>query len=129
MHRSRLAGLIIDCDTDDLDKADAFWSKALGFPVKASSDPIDEHYVHLDSGALGLHVEVQRVAHPSRVHLDLVTNDLEAEVSRLERLGARRVQFVHSWWVMEAPTGQRFCVLPTQKPLEDGNPWPDEVDP
>jgi len=26
-------------------------------------------------------------------------------------LGAKRMQAVHTWWVMEAPTGQRFCVV------------------
>jgi hypothetical protein len=32
MHRSRLAGIIIDCRTEDLDKAAEFWSAALGYP-------------------------------------------------------------------------------------------------
>ena len=64
----------------------------------------------LDPSAL-LHVEVQSVAHPSRVHLDIETDDIAAEVARLERLGARRVQAVGTWWVMEAPTGHRFCVV------------------
>jgi hypothetical protein len=54
---------------------------------------------------------VQQVDHPSRVHLDIETDDIDAEVSRLEALGAKKVQRVHSWWVMEAPTGQRFCVV------------------
>ena len=51
------------------------------------------------------------MSHPSRVHLDIETDDIEAEVRRLEKLGAKRIQAVHSWWVMEAPTGQRFCVV------------------
>jgi hypothetical protein len=46
------------------------------------------------------------------VHLDIEADDIEAEVQRLERLGARRIAQVHSWWVLEAPTGQRFCVVP-----------------
>jgi len=45
------------------------------------------------------------------VHLDIETDDIEAEVRRLEKLGAKRIQAVHTWWVMEAPTGQRFCVV------------------
>ena len=57
-------------------------------------------------------IEVQRVAHESRLHLDIVTDDVEAEVRRLENLGARRVQRIRDWWVLEAPTGQRFCVVP-----------------
>ena len=54
--------------------------------------------------------------HASRVRLDIETNDIEAEVSRLEALGAKRVAQVKRWWIMEAPTGQRFCVVRPQRP-------------
>jgi hypothetical protein len=54
---------------------------------------------------------VQAVTHPSRVHLDIESDDVDSEVSRLEKLGAKRIQQVRTWWVMEAPTGQRFCVV------------------
>jgi hypothetical protein len=47
-----------------------------------------------------------------RVHLDIHTDDLDAEVARLERLGAERVQKVQTWWVMRDPAGLLFCVLP-----------------
>lgn len=116
MHRSRLAGFIIDCQTDDLDAAADFWSRALGYSRQESSDPEDDKYVPLDTGPDGLHIEVQRVGHPSRVHLDIETDDIEAEVTRLEALGATRVGKVKSWWVMVAPTGQRFCVVRVQGP-------------
>ena len=43
------------------------------------------------------------------------TDDVEAEVSRLEELGAKRIAQVKRWWVMEAPTGQRFCVVRPQR--------------
>ena len=59
----------------------------------------------------GLNVEVQMVRHPSRVHLDLATDDIPAEVARLERLGAKVVKALKNWTVMEAPTGHRFCVI------------------
>ena len=62
----------------------------------------------------GLHVEVQKVAHPSRVHLDIESDDIEAEARRLEALGAKRIGKVKRWIVMEAPTGQRFCVVRPQ---------------
>jgi hypothetical protein len=64
----------------------------------------------------GLHIEVQKVAHESRLHLDIETDDIEAEVQRLEKLGAMRVKQIRSWWVMEAPTSQRFCVVRVQSP-------------
>lgn len=108
MHRSRLAGFIIDCNAKDLDGASAFWSKALGMPVVGREDAI---YDRLDASARDLHVEVQRVAHESRVHLDIETDDIDAEIRRLEALGAKRVGPVKRWVVMEAPTGQRFCVV------------------
>jgi hypothetical protein len=71
-------------------------------------------YMRLVDPQERLHVEVQTVTHPSRVHLDIESDDVEAEVRRLEQLGARRVQQVETWWVMEAPTGQRFCVVRAQ---------------
>jgi hypothetical protein len=108
MHRSRLAGFIIDCKVDDLGAATRFWSQALAMPVVAREGGI---YDRLDATARDIHVEVQQVPHDSRVHLDIETDDIEAEVARLERLGAIRVGTVKTWCVMQAPTGQRFCVI------------------
>jgi predicted enzyme related to lactoylglutathione lyase len=108
MHKSRLAGFIIDCPTEDLDAAAAFWSSALGMAKAGREGDI---YERLDSSARDLHIEVQKVSHPARVHLDIETDDVDAEVARLEALGAKRVERVHTWCVMEAPTGQRFCVV------------------
>lgn len=59
----------------------------------------------------GLHAAVQAVEHLSRVHLDIESDDIPAEVARLEKLGARKVAEVKTWVVMEAPTGHRFCVV------------------
>jgi predicted enzyme related to lactoylglutathione lyase len=112
MHKSRLAGFIIDCQTADLEAAAKFWSAALGMQTKpASVQPEEAMYRSFDTGPDGLNIEVQQVEHPSRVHLDIETDDVEAEVKRLVKLGAKRLGMVHSWWVMEAPTGQRFCVV------------------
>lgn len=113
MHKSRLAGFIIDCQTDDVEAAARFWAAALGMPAGETSGASNT-YIQLDDGQRDLHVEVQAVDHPSRVHLDIETDDIEAEVARLEALGAKRVRQIHSWWVMEAPTGQRFCVVRPQ---------------
>jgi hypothetical protein len=113
MHKSRLAGFIIDCRDADPAVAARFWSEALGMPTRG----VAEHgYQPLDASAYGLNVEVQRVSHESRVHLDIETDDVDAEALRLEALGARRVEKVGTWWVMEAPTGQRFCVVRARSP-------------
>jgi hypothetical protein len=123
-HRSRLAGLIIDCRTDEggLDAAADFWAAALGAPRR----PPEAGYIPLEDQA-GLHVEVQAVEHPSRVHLDIESDDIEAEVARLERLGARVVARIKTWVVLEAPTGQRFCVIRAQTRDFDreAHSWPD----
>mgnify|MGYP000119549683 CR=1 FL=1 len=115
MHRSRLAGFIIDCRDAELDAAATFWSGALGLPRMGRDG---EDYERLDASAHGMTIEVQRVSHESRVHLDLETDDVEAEAERLERLGAKRVKRYPNWWVMEAPTGQRFCIVRARQSLE-----------
>ena len=112
MHRSRLAGLIIDCETDDLDAAAAFWSKALGAPPKSAANIEESPYVELVMPAGEIDVEVQAVQHSSRVHIDIESDDIEAEADRLEALGAKRIANIKRWCVMEAPTGQRFCIVP-----------------
>lgn len=116
MHKSKLSGFIIDCCTEDLPAAAVFWSGALGMPVRELPGSEGEKYSRLDDAHHGLHIEVQKVDHPSRVHLDIETDDIESEVRRLEKLGAKRIQAVQSWWVMEAPTGQRFCVVRAASP-------------
>lgn len=125
MHRSCLAGFIIDCQTSDLQSAARFWSAALGMEARALPGEEGEKYVRLVDPREELHVEVQTVTHPSRVHLDIETDDVEAEVRRLEGHGARVFQRINSWVVMEAPTGQRFCVVPEKGPRfgERANRW------
>ncbi len=118
MHKSQLAGFIIDCNTEDLDGAAAFWSAALGIEIRGQDGP---NYVCLDTGADDYHIEIQKVDHPSRVHLDIESDDLEAEATRLEALGARRVGAHKRWIIMEAPTGQRFCVVRPQRSGFDRN--------
>ena len=115
MHKSRLAGLIIDCETDDLHVAAEFWAAALGAPAKPRIDPADSKYIALDMPSDEPYVEVQQVNHGSRVHIDIESDDVPAEVARLESLGARRVEQIRGWVVMESPTGQRFCVVPVSR--------------
>ncbi|UYB53061.1 VOC family protein [Xanthomonas sp. AM6] len=121
-HRSRLAGFIIDCQDTDADTAARFWSAALGYSAAAGYSELGAEYAALEGAPAGLQVEVQRVDHASRVHLDIESDDIEAEVARLEGLGARRIGFVKRWWVMEAPTGHRFCVVKMRDPAAGAPP-------
>jgi predicted enzyme related to lactoylglutathione lyase len=125
MHRSRLGGVVIDCQTADLDRAAEFWAKVLNRPARTPKDPDDANYRELETPPGEVVMAVQQVDHPSRVHIDIETDDLDAEVAHLERLGAKRIAFVKRWWVMQAPTGQRFCVVrPTRPDFPSGaNEW------
>lgn len=121
MHRSRLSTFVIDCKSDDVDAATEFWSKALGRPIEPP-DPGDDDYRELAADEREPKLLVQRVSHESRIHLDIEADDLDAEAARLEALGAKRIEFVKRWWVMEAPTGQRFCIVKPQRGSLDGKP-------
>ncbi len=122
-HRSRLAGFIIDCnDSGDHAAAVDFWSQALGMPTKEHYVEEGAEYSNLSNTPADLQIEVQQVSHPSRVHLDIETDDQDAEVARLEALGAKRIEWVKRWWVMEAPTGQRFCVVKMRDPGKGATP-------
>lgn len=126
MHKSRLAGFIIDCQTSDLEQAAQFWSAALGYPLRNLSEECSPKYREMLTGPDGLHIEVQQVSHASRLHLDIETDDIEAEVQRLEALGARRIEKGPRWSILEAPTGQRFCVVHLHEPAafsERANVW------
>ena len=125
-HHSRLAGFMIDCQAGTLAEASAFWSRALNLPIADPDEGGRGRYAVLGGAPGGLHVEVQKVEHPSRVHLDIEADDIDAEAARLEALGARRIEFVRGrWWVMEAPTGHRFCVVPLREPerRDPPNAW------
>jgi predicted enzyme related to lactoylglutathione lyase len=124
MHKSRLSNIIIDCQTDDIEAAANFWAAAIGRTAESGTDPA-EPYRLLEGPADEMKILVQAVHHASRVHLDIETDDVEAEATRLEKLGAKRIQKVKTWWVMEAPSGQRFCVVRPQRVdfEEKANVW------
>jgi hypothetical protein len=106
--------VIIDCP--DVDKMSAFWSAALD-------------YEHVRTGPLGGHILAARddskrcvamfpVAEgkqgKNRVHLDLRPDNQDAEVARLEGVGATRIDIGQrdaSWFVMADPEDNEFCVL------------------
>jgi len=115
MHHSRLCALLIDCRTSDLDEAARFWAQALGRPVDPTHPGTRDNYRMLETPPDEPIVQIQRVEHESRVHIDIETDDIPAEVSRLEKLGARVAERLERWVVMQAPTGQRFCVVRVQR--------------
>jgi predicted enzyme related to lactoylglutathione lyase len=116
MHQSRLCAVLIDCKTSDVDEAARFWAEALGRPVDPGHPNSRGNSRMLETPPYEPIVEIQRVDHESRVHIDIETDDIPAEVARLENLGAKVVDRLTRWVVMQAPTGQRFCVVRLQRP-------------
>jgi len=120
-HHSRLSQIVIDVPPGEHDRELAFWSAAVGQELAQGVKYPEYHGAALPGQELGL--LVQRLGDgPGRVHLDIHTDDLAAEVARLEELGAERVQLVHAWWIMRDPAGMLFCVVPEPAgSLDDSN--------
>ena len=125
-------GLWIDwlaIDSEDPDKLADFWCRALGYEVTYRSEEGEtEREVAIESpdrkGWRILFVEVHDERKvKNRLHLDLRPDDQEAEVSRLEELGAKRVDIGQSpevtWVVMADPEGNEFCILRALRPGEE----------
>jgi hypothetical protein len=113
-HRSRLGILLLDLPPEAHAASSAFWSGATGRPAEPA--PADDDWASLGSFAGGFHVEVQRTGAgtPPRWHVDIETDDIEAEVARLEALGATRHRDMGRFWQMLDPAGLVFCVVGVQ---------------
>jgi predicted enzyme related to lactoylglutathione lyase len=125
MHHSRLCALLIDCNTSDVDEAARYWSQVLGRAVDSKHAGSRGNYRMLETPPDEPIVQIQHVGHESRVHIDIESDDIPAEVARLEKLGATVVDRLVRWVVMQAPTGQRFCVVRVQRPgfPKNANRW------
>ena len=114
-HHSRLSTFVLDCNVDDLAPHLEFWSKALGKRVESADEDGDGKYARLSTETDEPILLLQKVSHPSRIHLDIEADDVEAEAERLVALGAKKIERFPRWWVMEAPSGHRFCVVRQQR--------------
>lgn len=112
MHHSRLSALGIDVSAETHAASANFWAGALGRNI----EPDDDGSSYLKLGRVGgLEIFVQRIGEGGpRFHIDIETDNVDVEVSRLEGLGATRVELVSTWWVMRDPAGNLFCVVPQQ---------------
>ena len=110
-------------DVADLERSADFWSKVLGYVREGAS----ETYLSLiPADGIGVEILLQRVDDrkqgKNRLHLDLRTADLEAEVARVRGLGARQlteapiVEAGWVWHVLADPDQNEFCVL--QPPMD-----------
>jgi hypothetical protein len=110
-HHSRLYKIVIDVPAVDHADEVSFWRAAAGVDLEQEDGFPEYHHGTLPGQDFWL--LVQRLDDgAARVHLDIHTDDLAAEVARLEGLGAKRVREVNDWWIMIDPAGLPFCVLP-----------------
>ena len=122
----KIGQLTVDCK--DPDKVAAFWQEALGWKQAGRWEHEDDQMIEVEIEPLddkGFNIlfltdrEEKKVK--NRLHLDLVPDDQDAEVARLEGLGASRADIGQTdvtWVVMADPEGNEFCVLsPPKKTL------------
>lgn len=86
MHRSRLSTILIDVPSDEAAAAAGFWSQALGVPARPVPD--EEQFTSPPGALPGLTLAVQAVDDKARYHVDIESDDVEAETARLVALGA-----------------------------------------
>lgn len=114
-HRSRLCGVLIDVPVAEYERDVAFWAAALDRAGNPEAD--DPDYTTFGEATPGVEFMLQSVGDDApRIHFDIETDDVEAEVARLEALGATVLERIHSWVVMRDPVGIVFCVVRVQLP-------------
>jgi predicted enzyme related to lactoylglutathione lyase len=107
--------IVIDCAEPE--RLAEFWAAALGYRSVGFGEP---YFLLLPTQRTFPPVILQRVPEPkqskARIHFDLRVSDVEAEVRRLEGLGARRIDVGQgddvAWVPMADPEGNEFCVCP-----------------
>jgi predicted enzyme related to lactoylglutathione lyase len=113
----------ITLDCNDLEKVARFWEGVFGC-VKQPTVP--GRYISLtpprgNSFTLTLQRVDETKLGKNRMHLDLLVDDLDAEVVRIEVLGATRVtplleDYGERWFVMTDPEGNEFCLAELPAP-------------
>jgi Glyoxalase-like domain len=116
MHRSRLVGILIDTPATQVGAEVDFWSAALGVPTFPA--PGEEQYTVLNGAVPGLLTVIQAVDDAPRYHLDIETDDLDAEVARLTALGAEPVASWLDAHTFRTPGGHLLCVVPVHSDPE-----------
>lgn len=114
--RVKVGSIVVRCY--EFDKMLQFWQQALQYVPREA--PTNSWVVLRDPAGRGPNLSLERVQEKrsgkrSRLHLDLYTNNREAEVERLVSLGATRYPWRYrpgsDFVVLEDPDGNLFCVV------------------
>lgn len=114
-HRSRLVSVLVDVPARDHERATAFYTAAFGQQMQTSE--ANPEYRWIDEVTPGVQFMTQATGDETvRVHFDIETDDVDAEVARLVALGASEVERPagKTWVVMRDPVGTTFCVVRVQ---------------
>ena len=125
MHKSRLSAIVIDCHAGHIEQAAGFWSQLLGQPAQVNDDGRQATILAAEKGVT---LVIEAVPDEARIHFDIETDDLAAEIHRIEALGGHKVSVVDHTVIMEAPTGHRFRLTGPNSHLlpSSGNVWEDD---
>jgi hypothetical protein len=123
MHRSRLHVVLIDSPPDVAEAEVAFWEAALGRDAVPEEGTPFTSLGPLGCGPVLAHQRLEEGG--SRIHLDIETDDTDAEVGRLEGIGAVRVGEYDGCVHLRDPAGLVFCVVPVQSDdfAENARAW------
>ncbi|MFI6513136.1 VOC family protein [Streptosporangium sp. NPDC050855] len=116
MHRTRLYAVIIDAPRQEASRAADFWAAVLGSTPRPV--PAEPQFTDLPEAVPGLTVAVQAVDDTARYHLDIETDDVDAETERLLALGATEVDRWLECRILRAPGGHLLCVVPVHSDPE-----------
>ena len=111
MHRILLRTIVVDAPSATYDATRDFWATALGAVAHRGVRHPEYHW--LEHPATTGPMLVQDVGtDAARIHLDIETDDVDAEVGRLIVAGGTEVERREDWVVLRDPAGLLFCVVP-----------------
>jgi hypothetical protein len=110
VHRSRVSVVLIDVPQAEAPAAAAFWSAALGVPARPVSG--EEQFTSLPGAVAGRDLAIQAVDDQARYHIDIETDDVDAETARLVGLGAVEINRWLDCHILRVPGGHLLCVIP-----------------
>ena len=114
MHRSRIGLVLIDHPDEHWDDALAFWAGVQGLTPTGADDGMPEYRSLGTIGSVALESQRTGAGTPPRVHLDIETDDIAAEVARVVALGASVLEAREGYTILLDPGGLVFCVVPVQ---------------
>ena len=99
----------------DLQSAIDFWTEALGYHLREAPSHDWASLVPDDEKGPVFALMLTTSAKPHRHHLDFTVDDVEAEIDRLVKLGAKRVPDWNyeedaDYVVLHDPEGNAFCI-------------------